>query len=135
MSKHTPEHAPSCPRNIDWDAASLCDKDPECTCGLGKHTPEAVKTAEHINERQAVIFGRDTWDVDELAGLIDRETDLPALQARIDCLEADKAELFDLIRRAGIHVRHCSNCSEYVLDIVKEARAIYAKTEPREGMG
>ena len=37
-SKHSVEHAPSCPCNIDWDAASLCDKEPDCTCGMGKHT-------------------------------------------------------------------------------------------------
>ena len=54
-----------------------------------QHTPGAVKAAKHINERQAVVFGRDTWDVDELAGLIDRETSLPTLQARIKELEKE----------------------------------------------
>lgn len=59
-----------------------------------KHTDGAMRAAKHINKRQAVVFDRITWDVNELAGLIDRETGLPELKARIDRLEAERADLF-----------------------------------------
>lgn len=58
-----------------------------------------------------------------------QQTRIDQLEAERDRLRAEKAELFDLVKRAGIHARHCPNCSEYILGIVKEARADLAKTE------
>ena len=64
---------------------------------MSKHTDRAVRAAKHINKRQAVVFGRDTWDEDELADLIDRETGLPGLEACIDHLEAEKTKLWEIL--------------------------------------
>jgi len=54
---------------------------------MAKHTEEARTTAKLILRREAVVFGRNTWESEELAGLIDRETGLPALLAERDELK------------------------------------------------
>jgi hypothetical protein len=50
-----------------------------------------------------------------------------------DRLKAKKVGLFDMVLKAGLHARHCPDCSKYLLDIVKEARAIAnVDTETKE---
>lgn len=49
-----------------------------------------------------------------------------------DQLKREKAELFDMVLKVGIRARHCDNCSEFILSIVKKAHAIANATEKQE---
>lgn len=86
MSKHTPEHAPGCPMNTNWDAASLCDKEPECTCGMSKHISGAEGAAQKIAFAiwpEEIGFTKDdSWisqKVAEFTTIITEETAAPDL--------------------------------------------------------
>lgn len=98
---------------------------------MTKHTEEALNAAEHINKRQAVVFGRDTWDVDELAGLIDRKTNLPELKRQLGKMrEATRICLSWVKTVAG------QNPNRMTREIIKTAQAALATAPPKsEGEG
>jgi len=71
-----------------------------------KHTPGAVRAAEALWEDDTDFsISNVSAQIEHNAAIIDQETGLPELQARIDRLEAEKAELLETCKLAEIALR------------------------------
>jgi len=76
-----------------------------------KHTPGAENAAKRILKLDSDSWdnailadclknGDEGWTMEAIAAIVDQETGLPDLQAKIDRLEAEKAELLDACKKA-----------------------------------
>lgn len=102
-----------------------------------KHTDEAVKAAEKIDELYLIDLSKgDHPTKHEVAAIIDQEMGLPELKARIDRLEAEKAELVEACKLALSYLpakdgkRTGEPDGDVQLMICNKLRAAIAKASP-----